>query len=126
LPKISENNKVEENGWNSFNQATGQKLEILKFYKYNPDIVKSHKPAITHTGQSRVLKLKAELPFYMLSFPVPSLKTRERTFQLTLSLYKNKRKDLPMNIIPISKQKRKDLPMSIIPISKQKRKEVFV
>jgi zinc protease len=44
-------------------------------YKYNPDIVKSHKPAITHTGQSRVLKLKAELPFYMLSFPVPSLKT---------------------------------------------------
>jgi hypothetical protein len=33
LPKISENNKVEENGWNSFNQATGQKLEILKFYK---------------------------------------------------------------------------------------------
>ena len=35
LPKISENNKVEENGWNSFNQATGQKLEILKFYKYN-------------------------------------------------------------------------------------------
>jgi len=35
LPKISENNKVEEIGWNSFHQATGQKLEILKFYKYN-------------------------------------------------------------------------------------------
>jgi zinc protease len=42
-------------------------------YKYNPDIVKSYKPAITHTGQSRVLKLKAELPFYSLSFSVPSL-----------------------------------------------------
>ncbi|CAC9979996.1 FIG015547: peptidase, M16 family [uncultured Gammaproteobacteria bacterium] len=44
-------------------------------YKYNPDIAKNNKPAIVHTGKSRVLKLKAELPFYILSFPVPSLKT---------------------------------------------------
>jgi hypothetical protein len=35
-----------------------------------------------------------------------------------------KRKDLPMNIIPISKQKRKDLPMNIIPIQKQRRKDL--
>ena len=28
-------------------------------------------------GNSQVLKLKAELPFYVLSFPVPSLKTTD-------------------------------------------------
>ena len=46
-------------------------------YKSNPNITKSNKTAITQTGKSRVLKLKAELPFYVLSLPVPSLKTAE-------------------------------------------------
>jgi zinc protease len=44
-------------------------------YDANPDIGKIDNPSITQTGQSRVLKLKAELPFFALSFPVPSLKT---------------------------------------------------
>jgi len=46
-------------------------------YRYNSKIANSGKVSMTKTGNSRVLKLKAELPFYMLSFPVPSLKTNE-------------------------------------------------
>jgi zinc protease len=44
-------------------------------YRYNPDIKVSKNPSITLKGHSKILKLKAELPFYVLSFPVPSLKT---------------------------------------------------
>lgn len=46
-------------------------------YNYNPNIINADKPSIAKTGKSRALKLKAELPFYILSFPVPSLKTNE-------------------------------------------------
>ncbi len=44
-------------------------------YEHNPNIKNIQNPSIAHTGKSRTLKLKAELPFYALSFPVPSLKT---------------------------------------------------
>jgi zinc protease len=44
-------------------------------YGANPDLGKTNNPSTTQTRRSRVLKLKAELPFYILSFPVPSLKT---------------------------------------------------
>ncbi|WXT99651.1 MAG: putative zinc protease [Catillopecten margaritatus gill symbiont] len=46
-------------------------------YQYNPKITNTGKPTIAKTGNSRILKLKAELSFYILSFPVPSLKTNE-------------------------------------------------
>lgn len=52
-------------------------------YRYRSNIVnrgnrgKSGKVSMAKTGNARVLKLKAELPFYLLSFPVPSLKTNE-------------------------------------------------
>lgn len=46
-------------------------------YSYNQNIANIHKPSITKTANSGVLKLKAELPFYVLSFPVPSLKINE-------------------------------------------------
>ncbi|MDC9715518.1 MAG: pitrilysin family protein [Gammaproteobacteria bacterium] len=50
-------------------------------YKINPNITNADNPTIAQTGNKRVLKLKARLPFYILSFPVPSLKTtnNERT-----------------------------------------------
>ncbi len=44
-------------------------------YAHNPNIKNMQNPSIAHTGKSRILKLKAELPFYALSFPVPSLKS---------------------------------------------------
>lgn len=44
-------------------------------YERNLNITDKDNFAITKTGQSRVLRLKAQLPFYVLSFPVPSLKT---------------------------------------------------
>ncbi len=46
-------------------------------YKHKFGVTNSNNPSITNTGKSRVLKLKAELPFYILSFPVPSLKTAQ-------------------------------------------------
>ncbi|SFV85700.1 FIG015547: peptidase, M16 family [hydrothermal vent metagenome] len=47
-------------------------------YHYNLKIANSDKMSIAKTGHSRALKLKAELPFYILSFSVPSLKTNEK------------------------------------------------
>jgi len=44
-------------------------------YKYNPNIKESKRPSIVLKSNTKILKLKAELPFYALSFPVPSLKT---------------------------------------------------
>jgi len=44
-------------------------------YAFNPNIKPSDQSAITLKGNSKKLKLKAELPFYVLSFPVPSLST---------------------------------------------------
>ncbi|SMN02014.1 FIG015547: peptidase, M16 family [uncultured Candidatus Thioglobus sp.] len=44
-------------------------------YTRNPNVANIDTPSITQSAQSRVLKLKAKLPFYVLSFPVPSLKT---------------------------------------------------
>jgi zinc protease len=44
-------------------------------YAFNPNIKPSDQSAITLQGNSKKLKLKAELPFYVLSFPVPSLST---------------------------------------------------
>jgi len=44
-------------------------------YAFNPNITKSNRTAITLKGNSKILKLKAKLPFYVLSFPVPSLST---------------------------------------------------
>ena len=44
-------------------------------YAFNPNIKPSDRTATTLRGNSKVLKLKAELPFYVLSFPAPSLKT---------------------------------------------------
>jgi zinc protease len=44
-------------------------------YAFNPNIKPSNRTATTLRGNSKVLKLKAELPFYVLSFPAPSLKT---------------------------------------------------
>ena len=50
-------------------------------YALNPNIKQSDRAAVTLKGNTRVLKLKAKLPFYVLSFPVPSLNTvdKERT-----------------------------------------------
>lgn len=44
-------------------------------YKYSSNIKTLEKSAIALKSNTRVLKLKAQLPFYALSFPVPSLKT---------------------------------------------------
>jgi len=44
-------------------------------YAFNPNIKPSNRAAITLKGNSKILKLKAKLPFYVLSFPVPSLST---------------------------------------------------
>jgi zinc protease len=44
-------------------------------YAFNPNIKPSNRGAIALKGNSKKLKLKAELPFYALSFPVPSLST---------------------------------------------------
>ncbi len=46
-------------------------------YKYNPNIKPSQRKSIPLKGNYKVLKLNAELPFYVLSFPVPSIKTVE-------------------------------------------------
>jgi len=46
-------------------------------YAFNPNIKPSDRVAVTLKGNSRVLKLKAKLPFYVLSFPVPSLSTAD-------------------------------------------------
>lgn len=43
-------------------------------YPSTPNIGNDN-PSIAQTGKTRILKLKAKLPFYALSFPVPSLKT---------------------------------------------------
>jgi len=47
-------------------------------YAFNSNIKPSDQTAIALKGNSRVLKLKAELPFYVLSFPVPSLSTVDK------------------------------------------------
>ncbi len=44
-------------------------------YQHNPSIKVLDKTAITRKSNSKILKLKAQLPFYVLSFHVPSLKT---------------------------------------------------
>ena len=44
-------------------------------YAFNPNIKPSDRAAIALKGNAKVLKLKAKLPFYVLSFPVPSLST---------------------------------------------------
>ena len=44
-------------------------------YQYNPNIKTLEKSSIALQSNKKVLKLKAELPFYALSFSVPSLKT---------------------------------------------------
>ena len=44
-------------------------------YQYNPNIKALEKSSIALQSNKKVLKLKAELPFYALSFSVPSLKT---------------------------------------------------
>lgn len=44
-------------------------------YQSNSNIKSSKRRATPLKGNSKVLKLKAELPFYVMSFPVPSLKT---------------------------------------------------
>ena len=49
--------------------------QYFGIYPSNPNIKPSQRKAIPLKGNSTVLKLKAELPFYVLSFPVPSLKT---------------------------------------------------
>lgn len=59
------------------NEVIALAQQYFGVYKFNPNIAKSNTAAITQTTQSRVLKLKAELPFYILSFPVPSLKTAQ-------------------------------------------------
>ncbi|BAS68126.1 M16 family metallopeptidase [Bathymodiolus septemdierum thioautotrophic gill symbiont] len=46
-------------------------------YQHNPNITHADRPSIEKINNARILKLKAELPFYILSFPVPSLKTNE-------------------------------------------------
>ncbi|SHA05930.1 FIG015547: peptidase, M16 family [Bathymodiolus thermophilus thioautotrophic gill symbiont] len=56
-------------------------------YKSSANIDNIDNPSITQTGQSHVLKLKAELPFSILSFPVPSLKTatdKHRAYALNM------------------------------------------
>ena len=44
-------------------------------YQYNPNIKALEKSSIALQSNKKVLQLKAELPFYALSFSVPSLKT---------------------------------------------------
>ncbi len=44
-------------------------------YKRNPNIHNMDHSSIAQTGNTRVLKLKVKLPFYAVSFSVPSLKT---------------------------------------------------
>ena len=44
-------------------------------YQYNPNIKTLEKSSIALQSNKKILKLKAELPFYALSFSVPSLKT---------------------------------------------------
>ncbi len=60
-------------------------------YHHNPAIESNpRRPSILKTGQSKVLKLKAELPFYVMSFAVPSLKTashKDETYQLEMLAY---------------------------------------
>ncbi len=57
------------------NQVIALAKQYFGVYAHNPNIKNTKNPSIAHTGKSRILKLKAELPFYALSFPVPSLKT---------------------------------------------------
>lgn len=60
-------------------------------YRANPKIEKLERYAsITQTGQSKVLRLKAKLPFFVLGFPVPSLKTttdEQHAYQLEMLAY---------------------------------------
>jgi zinc protease len=60
-------------------------------YPENPKIneIKRH-ASIAKTGQSKVLKLKAKLPFYVLGFHVPSLQTasdQAQAYQLEMLAY---------------------------------------
>lgn len=59
------------------NEVTALAQKYFGVYKFNPNIAKNNTVVISQTAQSRVLKLKAELPFYILSFAVPSLKTAQ-------------------------------------------------
>ncbi len=55
-------------------------------YKPNPDIPLI-RPSIPLKSNTKTLKIKAELPFYTLSFPVPSLKTanhEHKAYQLKM------------------------------------------
>lgn len=60
-------------------------------YKANPNIDDNKKrPSIALNKQSRTLKLKAELPFYVISFHVPSLVTtdsEDKAYQLEMLAY---------------------------------------
>lgn len=60
-------------------------------YQHNPAINNNQdKPSIALTKQVKVLKLKAKLPFYVMSFHVPSLKTatdKSEAYQLEMLAY---------------------------------------
>jgi zinc protease len=60
-------------------------------YKTNPNIDNNkNRPSIALNKQSRTLKLKAELPFYAMSFHVPSLITtdnEDKAYQLEMLAY---------------------------------------
>ncbi len=60
-------------------------------YKANPNIDDNkNRPSIALNKQSRTLKLKAELPFYAMSFHVPSLITtdsEDKAYQLEMLAY---------------------------------------
>ena len=65
--------------------------QYFGIYKSNPAIEKDkNQPSLAKTKQSKVLKLKAELPFYVMSFHVPSLKTadkKDEAYQLEMLAY---------------------------------------
>ncbi len=60
-------------------------------YKANPNIDNNkNRPSIALNKQSRILKLKAKLPFYAISFHVPSLATTDsenKAYQLEMLAY---------------------------------------
>ncbi len=59
-------------------------------YKYNHNIKDLKQKSIALKGNSKVLKLKAELPYYVMSFHVPSLltsKNEDEAYQLEMLAY---------------------------------------
>ncbi len=59
-------------------------------YKYNHNIKDLKQKSIALKGNSKVLKLKAELPYYAMSFHVPSLltsKNEDEAYQLEMLAY---------------------------------------